>query len=151
MNLAISILFSTFATEKRNNKNINYNITYMKKFLFIIIFAFVSMTYLTSCKTKINKERKFITLDSMALYTFTNDSLYIDAAISGCPIISCKLKPINRYKFYSVSTIHDLYEGNSISVDTITIRHIHYTSYDKNSMYELSFGNKFKDTIMVYK
>lgn len=109
------------------------------------------MTYLTSCKTKINKERKFITLDSMALYTFTNDSLYIDAAISGCPIISCKLKHINRRKYYSVSTIHDLYEGNSISVDTITIRHIHYTSYDKNSMYELSFGNKFKDTIMIYK
>ena len=123
----------------------------MKKFLFIIIFAFVSMTYLTSCQIKVDKVRKFITLDSMALYTFTNDSLYIDAAISGCPIISCKLKPINRFKFYSVSTIHDLYEGNSISVDTITIRHIHYTSYDNNSMYEVSFGNKFKDTIIVYK
>ena len=109
------------------------------------------MTYLTSCQIKVDKVRKFITLDSMALYTFTNDSLYIDAAISGCPIISCKLKPINRFKIYSVSTIHDLYEGNSISVDTITIRHIHYTSYSKNSMYEVSFGNKFKDTIMVYK
>lgn len=109
------------------------------------------MTYLiTSCQIKVDKVRKFITLDSMALYTFTNDSLYIDAT-SGCPIISCKLKPINRRKYYSVSTIHDLYEGNSISVDTITIRHIHYTSYDKNSMYEVSFGNKFKDTIMVYK
>lgn len=123
----------------------------MKKFLFFIIFAFVSMTYLTSCKIKVDKVRRFITLDSMALYTFTNDSLYIDAAISGCPIISCKLKPINRRKYYSVSTIHDIYEGNSVSVDTIIIRHIHYTSYDKNSMYEVSFGNKFKDTIMVYK
>ena len=109
------------------------------------------MTYLTSCQIKVDKVRKFITLDSMALYTFTNDSLYIDATISGCPIISCKLKPINRFKFCSVSTIHDLYEGNSISVDTITIRHIPYTSYDKNSMCEVSFGNKFKDTIMVYK
>ena len=123
----------------------------MKKFLFFIIFAFVSMTYLTSCQNKVDKVRKFITLDSMALYTFTNDSLYIDATISGCPIISCKLKPINRFKFYSVSTIHDLYEGNSISVDTIIIRNIPYTSYDKNSMCEVSFGNKFKDTIMVYK
>ena len=75
----------------------------MKKFLFFIIFAFVSMTYLTSCQIKVDKVRKFITLDSMALYTFTNDSLYIDAAISGCPIISCKLKPINRFKLYSVS------------------------------------------------
>ena len=109
------------------------------------------MTYLTSCQIKVDKVRKLITLDSMALYTFTNDSLYIDAAISGCPIISCKLKHIDRFKYHSVSTIHDLYEGNSISVDTITIRPIPYTSYDENSMYELSFGNKFKDTIMVYK
>lgn len=123
----------------------------MKKFLFIVIVAFISMVYLTSCQIKFNQVRRFITLDSMALYTFKHDSLYIDATESGCPIVSYKLQPICRIKYYGIATIHDPYEGNSISIDTITIRHIHYTSYGKTNLYEVSLGNKLKDTIMFYK
>ena len=54
----------------------------MKHLFKLLTMAFICLIWLSSCNSG-NVESKFISNDSLAIYTFSEDSLYIDDARNG--------------------------------------------------------------------
>lgn len=116
----------------------------------LLTMAFICLVWLSSCKSG-ELNAKLISKDSAAIYTFTNDSLYIDNKESGCPLFSYKLVKIGDSTFKATSVIHDPYhEEDSISHDTIRVRKLPTPQVGWLTHYEVSIGNDFKDTVLFY-
>lgn len=113
--------------------------------------AFICLIWLSSCNSG-NVESKFISNDSLAIYTFSEDSLYIDDARSGCPLSSYKLVKASDNRFNATSIMHDpFHEEDSVSKETISIREIQRHPIYGTAKYEVSIGEEYKDTIAPLK
>lgn len=120
----------------------------MKHTFRLLTMVFICLVWLSSCQEG-KSQGKFISSDSMAVYTLSKDSLYIDNSKSGCPLASYKLDRVDDGVFKATSLIHDPYhDGDSISNETITIREIPSYSIGWLTHYEVSIGKEYKDTIV---
>lgn len=112
--------------------------------------AFICAVWLSSCGGG-QTQGKFISSDSSAIYSFEGHKLYVDSKASGCPLMEYELEEVGKGKFNAKSVIHDPYhEEDSISNETISIRALHHSAY-QDVLYEISIGDRYKDTIKSYK
>ena len=114
------------------------------KQLFLIAFALLLM----SCGIQGNTfNGKFISIDNEYVYTFCNDSLYIDTYDSGCGCAAYKLdfkEKLDGNRLLYVAEMNNvIYEEDKIKT-TLIIRKL---SIDKH--FEVTFGHYDKDTIIL--
>ena len=124
---------------------------YMKHLFKLLTMAFICLIWLSSCNSG-NVESKFISNDSLAIYTFSEDSLYIDDARSGCPLSAYKLVNASDNRLNATSIMHDpCHKEDSVSKETISIREIQRHPIYGTAKYEVSIGEEYKDTIAPLK
>lgn len=122
----------------------------MKHIIRLLTMVFICAVWLSSCGDG-QSQGKFISSDSSAIYTFDGHKLYVDSKASGCPLMEYELREVGKGKFEAKSTIHDPYhEEDSVSNEAISIRKLHYSAFH-DVLYEISIGDKYKDTIKSYK
>jgi len=128
-----SNIFSTFAIS-------NLKCTDMNKVIYVIAFLFVSV--FCNAANNVTPNGKYVTedfntksIDGMikVTYTFTNDSLYIDAYPSGCGITAMKLEVDSNNEYKATETLYDIVSGDVIHKK---IYHLSFLKclWDKNIM-----------------
>ncbi len=114
----------------------------MKRLLSVFVLLFICFSGYSANRldgTYLTEDYNTKSTDGMikVTYTFTNDSLYIDAYPTGCGIASMSLEKASQYEYKAVETLYDVNSGYTI----------------RKTIYHLSFFPCVwdKDCLAVYR
>jgi hypothetical protein len=117
----------------------------MKKLLILFSILLVSVC---SCADKQKQLSKYVSKDSTLVFTFVNDSLYVDTYESGCGIEQYRLEEVssnNNKTIYKAYLLSVLDENEKIELHNIIVSK---NVLDAHWDYYIKFDNENKIPIM---